>query len=150
MRIRRADRIAIDAASADFGSPAFLGCVIEPQHEWPRRDKGGQQHTKQDETGMTTTPDGAVQNPVIILKLTLVAQTHHTQSTGDGSLTGSENGPDQKNICTAPDTLAKQWTKRKDDERQLRWHSGHGTLYKLSVLYICSLSCMSDFGPSTE
>src|SRR4029450_8980418 len=112
MRIRGADGIAIDAASADFGSPASLGGVIEAQHEWPRRDKSGQQHTKQDETGMTTSPDCAVQNPVIILKLTLVAQTHHPQSTGDGSLTGSENGPDQKNICTAPDTLRKHRQKR--------------------------------------
>jgi hypothetical protein len=60
MGIGRANRIAIDATRANPGSPAPLDGVIEPEHERSARDEGGQQHTKQDETGMATTPDGAV------------------------------------------------------------------------------------------
>src|SRR5262245_42399127 len=40
------DRIAIDAAGADPGSPAPLDRVIEPEHQWSTRGEGGQQHTK--------------------------------------------------------------------------------------------------------
>src|SRR5215211_5728984 len=121
MGIRRADRIAIDAAGANPGSPASLDSVIEPEHQRSARNEGGQQHTKQDETGMATTPDGTVQSPMIFLKMMLIGQPHDTQSTRDRSLAGGQNGPDQQRMRTAPDTLGKQRTKRKNDERQLRW-----------------------------
>src|SRR4051812_15498517 len=84
--------------------------------------------------GMTTTPDGAVQSPMIILKMMLVAQTHHAQRTGDGSFAGSQNSPEEKNVRTAPDTLGKQRTKRKQDECQLGRNGGNKTLYKASVI----------------
>src|SRR3954451_21065761 len=135
MRIGRADRVTIDAAGANSGSPASLDGVIEPEHQRSAGDEGGQQHTKQDETGMATIPDGTVQSPMIVLKMVLVRQAHHPQSARDGSLAGGQNGPNQKNLRTSPDALGKQRTKRKDDERQLRWHGGHRTFYKLSVLY---------------
>src|SRR3954465_12739238 len=105
MGIGRADRIAIDAAGANPGSPAPLDGVIEPQHQRSVRDEGGQQHTKQDETGMATTPDGTVQSPMIVLKTMLTGQAHATQSTRDGPLAGGQNGPNQKNMGTAPDPL---------------------------------------------
>jgi hypothetical protein len=79
---------------------------------------------------MTTTPDGAVQSPMVILKMLLLGQTHDSQSTRDRSLAGSQDGPNQENLRTVPDTLGKQRTKCKDDERQLRWQGGHKTLYK--------------------
>src|SRR3954454_2752639 len=144
MGIGRADRIAIDAAGANPGSPAPLDGVIEPQHQRSVRDEGGQQHTKQDETGMATTPDGTVQSPMIVLKMVLVGQPHHPKSTRDRSLAGGQNGPNQKNLRTAPDTLGKQRTKCKNDERQLRRQGGHETFYKLSVLYAQPVLRMHD------
>src|SRR3954463_4688640 len=125
MGIRRADRIAIDAAGANPCPPAPLDGVIESEHEPSARDEGGEQHTKQDETGMSTIPDGTVQSPMIVLKMMLVGQAHYPKSTGDGSLARGQNGPNQKKLGTAPDTLGKQRTKRKDDERQLRWQGRH-------------------------
>src|SRR3954453_16722248 len=107
MGIRRADRIAIDAAGANTCPPAPLDGVIESEHEWSARDESGQQHTKQDETGMAATTDGTVQSPMIVLKMTLVGQAHHAESARDGSLAGGQNGPDQKNLRRAPDTLIK-------------------------------------------
>src|SRR3954463_15599570 len=107
MRIGRADRIPVDAAGANFNSSASLDGVVEAQHQWSSRDEGGQQHTKQDETGMAATPDGTVQSPMIVLKMTLVGQAHHAESARDGSLAGGQNGPDQKNLRRAPDTLIK-------------------------------------------
>src|SRR3954451_17401490 len=113
MRIGRADRVTIDAAGADSGSPASLDGVIEPEHQRSGGSKGGQQHTKQDETGMTTIPDGTVQNPMIVLKMKLVGQAHYSQSTRNGSLAGGQNRPNQKNLRTAPDAAGKT-----ADERQ--------------------------------
>src|SRR3954447_13931174 len=133
MGIRRADRIAIDAAGANPCPPAPLDGVIESEHERSARDEGGQQHTKQDETGMATIPDGTVQSPMVILKMSLVGQTHHAQNARDGSFAGGENSPNQKNLHTAPDTVGKQGTKGKNDERQLRRQRGHETFYRLSV-----------------
>ena len=75
MGIGRANWITIDAAGANPGSPASLDGVIEPEHQRSTRDEGGQQHTKQDETGMATTPDGTVQSPMVILKMTLIASS---------------------------------------------------------------------------
>src|SRR3954451_11886463 len=133
MGIRREDRIAIDAAGANPCPPAPLDGVIESEHERSARDGGGQEHTKQDETGMATIPDGTVQSPMIVLKMSLVGQTHHAQNARDGSFAGGENSPNQKNLHTAPDTLGKQGTKGKNDERQLCWQRGHETFYRLSV-----------------
>ena len=133
MGIGRADGVPIDAAGANPGSPTPLDGVIEPEHDRPAGDEVGEQHTKQDETGMPTIPDGTVQNPMIVLKMMLVGQAHHPKSTGDGALAGAQNGTDQKNLGTTPDTQGKQRTKRKNDERQLRWQGGHETFYKLSV-----------------
>src|SRR3954468_22554248 len=133
MGIRRADRIAIDAAGANPCPPAPLDGVIESEHERSARDEGGQQHTKQDETGMATIPDGTAQSPMIVLKMSLVGQTHHAQNARDGSFAGGENSPNQKNLHTAPDTVGKQGTKGKNDERQLRRQRGHETFYRLSV-----------------
>src|SRR3954454_2421219 len=113
MGIRRADRIAIDAAGANPCPPAPLDGVIESGDERSPRDGGGQQHTKQDETGMTTIPDGTVQNPMIVLKMKLVGQAHYSQSTRNGSLAGGQNRPNQKNLRTAPDAAGKT-----ADERQ--------------------------------
>src|SRR4051794_34231717 len=108
MRIRRADRVTIDAASANSGSPASLDGVIEPEHQRSAGGKGGQQHTKQDEAGMATIPDGTVQNPMIVLKMKLVGQAHHSQSTCNSSLARGQNGPNQQNLRTTPDTLGKE------------------------------------------
>ena len=69
---------------------------------------------------MATIPDGTVQSPMVILKMSLVGQTHHAQNARDGSFAGGENSPNQKNLHTAPDTVGKQGTKGKNDERQLR------------------------------
>src|SRR4051812_27952905 len=131
MGIGRADRIAIDAAGANSGSPAPLDGVIEPEHQRSAGDEGGQQHTKQDETGMATIPDGTVQSPMIVLKMMLIGQAHHPQGTRDGSLAGGQNGPQsEESAHKSLDALRKQRTKRKDDERQLRWHGGHKTFHK--------------------
>src|SRR5271154_830057 len=43
----RADRIAIDAASADLGSPAPLDGVIKSDHHWARRHQGFYQQDQQ-------------------------------------------------------------------------------------------------------
>src|SRR4051794_11454965 len=72
---------------------------------------------------------------MIVLKMTLVGQTHHAENARHGSLAGGQNGPDQKNLRRAPDTLIKERTKGKDDERQLRWQGWHKTFYRLSVLH---------------
>src|SRR3954466_15770282 len=115
MRIGRADRVTIDAAGANSGSPASLDGVIEPEHQRSAGGKGGQQHTKQDETGMATIPDGTVQSPMIVLKMMLVGQTHHAENARDGSLAGGQNSPNQKNLRRTPDTLIKERTKGKND-----------------------------------
>jgi hypothetical protein len=95
---------------------------------------------------MATTPNGTVQDPMIVLKMMLVRQAHHPKSTGDGALAGAQNGTDQKNLGTTPDTQGKQRTKRKNDERQLRWQSGLATFYKLSVLHTQSVLRMHGCG----
>jgi hypothetical protein len=95
MRIRRAHRIAIDAARFDLASPTPLDRVIQAQHQWPLRDKGGYQHAHQYQTSLTAIPRSAVQNSMIILKPPLLPQSHHTQRAAHGSLSWSQNGSDQ-------------------------------------------------------
>ena len=87
---------------------------------------------------------------MIILKMMIIGQTRDTQNTRYSSLARSQNGPNQENLRTVPDTLLKQLTKCKDNERQLRWQGGHETLYKPSVLYIQTLLLMHDSDPPTE
>src|SRR4051794_35344486 len=115
MGIGRADRIAIDAAGANPGSPAPLDGVIEPQHQRSVRDEGGQQHTKQDETGMPTTPDGTVQSPMIVLKMMLVDNPITRRALVTVRLPGARTAPIRR-TCAQPQT---RWENRGRNARMM-------------------------------
>ena len=41
--------------------------------------------------GLAATPNGPVQHALVDLEAAFIAQTHHTERVGDGSLSGSKN-----------------------------------------------------------
>src|SRR4029453_1892149 len=87
------------------------------------------------------------QSPMVILKMLLLGQTHDSQSTRDRSLAGGQDGPHQENLRTVPDTLGKQRTKCKDNERHLPWQVRNKTLHNGLVATTHHTLCMHKFGP---
>jgi hypothetical protein len=56
---------------------------------------------------MTAVPDGPIQDTMIVLKMLLIAQSHHTQGAAYGSLSRGENGAEEEIVGVFPDATGE-------------------------------------------
>src|SRR5438270_5418860 len=110
MRVGRSNRIAVYTAGTDLFAATALDRVVQSQYYGTRRCKGGEQETEQNQTSVSRNPYRTVQHTVIILKVTIRAQTEDPYGAGDSSFPGSQNCPQEQELRTLPCAgFAKQW-----------------------------------------
>jgi len=62
---------------------------------------------QQQATQFSTRPLGTIEHSMIVLELLFVRASHHAQDCGDRSLSGSQDGSNQKHFRPFPDSFAK-------------------------------------------
>jgi hypothetical protein len=82
------------------------------------RDKGVKQDQQQALTERPTRPLGAIENAMIILKMPILAQSHHRQNRRDGALPWRQQGPNYQYLSMIPNCGSTQ-------RRKLRQESCH-------------------------
>src|SRR6202035_1892282 len=99
----RTHGIAIDASCSNLAaSPALDGFINAHDHwliSWNKQvDKQHQQQAAE----FSTRPFGTIEHSVMVLELLLVRASHHSQDSGDRSLSWCQDRPDQKHFGPFP------------------------------------------------
>ncbi len=125
MSMAGTDRVSIDPFRTNFAAtPPFNGIVQAQNHRPPYRQCADQQ-SQQDATGLQARPLRPIQNPMVIFKMLLHAQTHHTQGRSHGSFRRRQDRTDQQNLRMFPEAIRKQAHKRSQDRDIVRLQGGH-------------------------
>ena len=82
--------------------------IVQAQHHRPTYGKCLDEQTQQDMTGFQARPNGTIENPMIILKMLLATQSHHSQNSGNRSLCRTQDRSNEQNLCMFPDLLGEQ------------------------------------------
>ncbi len=98
MTVAGAHRISIDTFGLDFGSFAPFERIVQSKDQWADRLKEGQQQMQQNSADRQARPLSTIENAVVILKLSLLLQTHDSKNYADGSLPGGEDGSDNQHL----------------------------------------------------
>ena len=83
--MRSPDRIAIDAFSFDHLTATPLDGVINPENQFSLRGEGDDQQAQQNLASRHCRPARAIQNPMIVLKVDILALAHNLQARCDGA-----------------------------------------------------------------
>jgi hypothetical protein len=112
MTVRRADRVSIDTACPDLGSPSSLDGVVEANDDRAAWHQAVDQYSKQTASNPTAGPAVAVQHTVVVGEVRGLLEAHHAQSGGDGAAAGGKDAPhDQyQNMipCRCRETLSER------------------------------------------
>src|SRR4051794_19036570 len=108
MRVRTANRIAVDSPSLNLFTASALDGIVNAQHNRTGGNESFYQEPQQKAAGFPATPASTAQHAMIVDEVAITAAAHNPQATGDGALAWSENGPDQKHLRLPPDTIRKQ------------------------------------------
>ena len=91
--LRRADGIAVDAASADLTSPTSLDGVVDANHHGGvGADEGGDQQAQQPACHGAGRPHSLVEHTMIDREVVLLLPPKNTQCRRDGSLARRQDG----------------------------------------------------------
>jgi hypothetical protein len=105
----RADRIAIDAAGADLGSPAPFDGVIKSDHHWgARRHKGFYQQDQQLTRHDPGRPRRPIEDPMEGAEIGITFAPKDTQRRCDGSSTGCQDGAGEQHQNVRPGRACEQ------------------------------------------
>ncbi|HZG52033.1 MAG TPA: hypothetical protein VEZ40_07850 [Pyrinomonadaceae bacterium] len=116
--VRRAHRVAVDPFSRDAFSTPPLDSVIDGKDERALRRQLLDEQRKQAARGRQRRPPRAVQDAMVSLKVSLVAQAANAQRRRDRALAGRKNGADEQHLHVLPDRLGKQRSERYNQARQ--------------------------------
>jgi hypothetical protein len=106
--LRGTNRVTVDALGGDALATAALDRVIDPEHHGAARGKGGDQQAEQQAGRRTRTPDGTVENAMVVGEPPFPAEPIDPQQAGHGALAGGENGADQQQLGMAPGSLLQE------------------------------------------
>src|SRR5262245_26989108 len=108
MRLRRANRIAIDSFSLDLlPAPAF-DRIVDADDQFTTRRKGPDQHSQQHLRGPERRPSRTIEHTMIVLKSLVLAVACHTQTGSDSSFADGQNGPDQQGFGALPNRFGEK------------------------------------------
>src|SRR5690349_18758029 len=126
MRLRRADRITIDALGFDLRPAPTFDRVVDPNDQFTTRSKGRAQHSQQHLSGSKRRPTRAIEHAVIILIALVLAVARHAQTSGDGPFADGQNGADQQGLGAFPNLVGEKRRKFYNHRQQLGrqyWHT---------------------------
>src|SRR5215475_3924841 len=118
MRLRRANRIAIDPFGLDLLSAPAFDRVVDPDDQFATRSESHDRHSQQYSGSLKRRPTRAIEHTVIILKALVLAVARHTQASGDSAFADGENCADQQCLSIIPDGLGKKRLKIYDQRQQ--------------------------------
>ena len=82
--------------------------VVQSEDQRPLRGEGAHQQLQQDPAGRQARPYGAVQYPVVVLEVPLLAQAHDAQHGGHRAFAGRKDGAGEQHLRQVKHPLGKQ------------------------------------------
>src|SRR5271170_277171 len=103
MAMRRAHRVAIDAAGPDFAAPAPLDGIVDADHHLAAGRQHRQEMEQQSTRHVAGVPACPVECFVVAAEAGSVRQPHDAQRLGDGALAGCEDSTADQHQDMVPD-----------------------------------------------
>jgi hypothetical protein len=124
--LRRAHRIAVDAARPDAPAPAALDGVVEGHDHRPARRKGVNEKPEQEAGTRSRAPYGAAEHTVVVDEVALVRATCAPQKAGHGAPPGNQDRANQQHTGVPPGAVDEQGREGQDDRGEAGGQVGHG------------------------
>src|SRR5262249_10351199 len=90
-----------------FAAPA-LNRVIPAKDDRAFHWQQGQKQTKQNLHCLKRIPPGPIENPMVVLEVSLIAETHHSQTTRYGTFSARQQGSKQEHFCVLPSRVGER------------------------------------------
>src|SRR5215813_11544472 len=119
------DRVAVTPPTLDLPGAPPLKRIVAADDD---RALSGQRQDNQSEenlAGLQRVPFGAIEHPMVVLKMPLIAQADHTQTCGDRAFATSQQRPKQQHLGVFPSGFGKQWLKDYNQAQQFGRQCSH-------------------------
>jgi hypothetical protein len=108
MRLRGANRIAIDAFSLDLRSAPAFDRVVNPDDQFAAWSKGRDQYSEQHLRSPQRRPSRTIEHAMIVLKALVLAVACHTQTGRDSAFADGQNSPNQQGFRALPNRFGEK------------------------------------------
>jgi hypothetical protein len=102
MRVRGAHGVTVDAFGFNPLAASPLDGIIQATHHDTRRDEHRYHEPEEQPTGGERRPDGAIEDPMIRLKVGGCAASHNLENRGDRPLPRRKNGAGEEHFDVLP------------------------------------------------